>query len=375
MAQMIYVLVEHTKQKKKSQVGIRTVVQPIIIIPTASHTCNVGWSYANKGDDWECLCKEGLEQSPIDLPPSNAGIETDALPVFEYNNVQVKMSTDYSPAKISQGDNNVIRYEQEALRIKHPNFGKIVTLDGAVYYAQEIVFHTPSHHTINGKRFDMEMQIIHYGKSVGDTLKSVILSFLFKSKPGSFNKFIEKLDFFDLPNPTNKARELSKPLFIPQILQDSNDDDVSYMLPFSFYTYQGSHTAPPCVEKTIHYVASEPIELSNTTLEMFKESLRVPDMIDAKGNVHVSNSVLENNRNTQQLNGRPIFWYDHSKNCPSFGKGKQKGYAKKGHYEKRVKQAVKYFYVNGQAPSGIPNAFVVTNREALGLKPKLNKKK
>merc|ERR1712100_122549 len=83
-----------------------------------------------------------------------------------------------------------------------------------------------------------------------------------------------------------------------------------------------------------------------------------------------SDSVLENNRNTQQLNGRPIFWYDHSKNCPSFRKGKQAGYAKKGHYEKRVKSAVKYFYVNGQAPSGIPNAFVVTNREALGLPKK-----
>ena len=354
---------------------IKSIIQPIIIIPTASHECNVGWSYSKKGNDWECLCKEGLEQSPIDLPPVSKGIETDARPVFEYNNVEVKMTTDYGPAKVSSGDNNVIRYEQEALRIKHPNFGKIVTLDGAVYYAQEIVFHTPSEHTINGKKFDMEMQIIHYGKSVGDTLKSVILSFLFKAQPGSFNKFIDKLDFFDLPNPTFKARELSKPLFIPQILQDSNDEDLSFMLPFSFYTYQGSHTAPPCAEKTIHYVASKPIELSNTTLEMFKESLRVPDMMDSKGNVHVSNSVLENNRSTQPLNGRPIFHYDHSNTCPEFKKAKQGGYKKKGHYEKIPKEVVKYFYVNGNKPSGIPNAYVVTNREALGYKKKNKIKK
>jgi len=223
------------------------------------------------------------------------------------------------------------------------------------------------------------MQIIHYGKSIGDTLKTVILSFLFKAKPGHFNKFIDKLDFFDLPNPINKARELTHALFIPQILQDSNDEDVSYMLPFSFYTYQGSHTAPPCAEKTIHYVASKPIELSNTTLEMFKESLRVPDMMDAKGNVHVSDTILENNRGVQPLNGRPIFHYDHSNDCPTFRKGKQGGYKKRGHYEKITKEAIKYFYVNGEAPSGIPNAFVVTNKEALGYlgrnKVKKDKKK
>ena len=355
---------------------IKTVTQPIIIIPTASHTCNTSWSYAKKGTDWECLCHEGMEQSPIDLPPASKGIETDSKPVFEYEQVEVKMADDYGPAKIGAGDNNVIRYDEEALRILHPNFGKIVTLDGAVYYAQEIVFHTPSEHTINGVKFDMEMQIKHYGKSVGDTLKSVILSFLFKSKPGAFNKFIDKLDFFDLPNPQSKARELNKALFIPQILQDSNEENMSIMKPFSFYTYQGSHTAPPCAEKTIHYVASTPIELSSTALEMFKESLRVPDMMDAAGNVHVSNSVLENNRHTQPLHGRAVFHYDHTNfNCPTFKKGKQGGYSKRGHYEKRATETTEYFFVNGEKPSGIANAFVVTNKEALGDKAKSGKKK
>ena len=49
--------------------------------------------------------------------------------------------------------------------------GKIVTLDGAIYVAEEIVFHTPSEHTIQGKRFPLEVQIIHYGQSKGDIAK------------------------------------------------------------------------------------------------------------------------------------------------------------------------------------------------------------
>jgi len=349
----------------EGKIVIKTVTQPIIIIPTASKYCNVGWTYDKHGSDWECQCKEGLEQSPIDLPPVDKSIETDTRPVFNYEFVDPLMTDDFAAARVKAGENNVIRYEEGALRIKHPNFGKIVTLDGAVYIAQEIVFHTPSEHTINGVRFDMEMQIIHYGKSIGDTLKTTIFSFLFRAKPGSFNKLIDKLDFFDLPNPHNKARELAQTLFIPHILLDSNEDDLSIMVPFSFYTYQGSLTAPPCSEKTIHYVASQPINLSNTALELFKEALRVPDLMDSKGNIMTSNTLLENNRATQPLNGRAIFHYDHTKfNCPDFRK-KSKGINPKGHYEKRTKETTEYFFVNGYKPSGIPNSFVVPNKEAL----------
>lgn len=348
---------------------VQTVTQPLIIIPVASHNCNAGWNYGKKGSDWECLCKEGLQQSPIDLPPISLGIATDAKPVFDYERVEPKMTNDFAAAGINAGDKNVIRLEQETLKIKHPKFGKIVTLDGAVYYAQEIIFHTPSEHKINGVTFEMEMQIIHRGKSVGDTLKTVILSFLFKSKPGSFNKFIDKLDFFDLPNPLEKARELNSALFIPQILQDSNDEDLSFMQPFSFYTYQGSFTAPPCQEKTIHMVASKPVELSNTALEMFKESLRIPDQMDNNGNVKLSNSSLDNARLTQPLNGRAVFHYNHADfGCPQMNLKKSKqggGGSGEGHYERVDRTATEYFFVNGQKPSGIPNAFVVPTKEAL----------
>jgi len=39
-----------------------------------------------------------------------------------------------------------------------------------------------------------------------------------------------------------------------------------------------------------------------------------------------------------------------------------------GHYEKVQKAFTKYFYVNNLAPSGLPNAFVVSKEEATGTK-------
>lgn len=64
--------------------------QPYVIVPTPSAHCNEKWNYQKFGDDWECDCKEGKEQSPIDLPKVDQTIETDVAPLFRYNKVKAK---------------------------------------------------------------------------------------------------------------------------------------------------------------------------------------------------------------------------------------------------------------------------------------------
>lgn len=144
----------------------------------------------------------------------------------------------------------------------------------------------------------------------------------------------------------------------------------SNMQPFSFYTYSGSITTPPCNEQTIHYVASEPIGLSSTVLELFKEALRFPDLQDPQGGIIRSNdSIMWSNREKQRLYGRAIFHYDHKKyNCPTFKRLRRSddGNNTHGHYERRQSSAVSYFFVEGAQPSGLPGAFVVTEKEAMG---------
>ena len=66
------------------------ITQPIVIVPLASAHCNQNWNYQKFGDDWECDCKEGHEQSPIDLPKVDMTIKTDVAPLFRYNKVGAK---------------------------------------------------------------------------------------------------------------------------------------------------------------------------------------------------------------------------------------------------------------------------------------------
>jgi len=138
------------------------------------------------------------------------------------------------------------------------------------------------------------------------------------------------------------------------------------MKPFSFFTYQGSLTFPPCVEDTIVYVASKPLSIGTTALQLFTEALRIPDMMAQNGNVIVSDWLPISTRETQEINGRPIFHYDHIKQC---GPEPKINVPEVGHYEKIKVMSNKYFYINDLKPSGVPNAFLVSADEAKGIKP------
>jgi carbonic anhydrase len=355
--------------KKNENVRIieKRIKEPIIIIPLPSRHCNDGWTYQNSGRDWECECKEGFEQSPIDLPKKEDAIDSPAKPIFAYHEVSARAPYSTVDGNLVENSPLKIKIFEGALRIFHHNLGKVTTVDGAVYYAEEIIFHTPAEHKINGKRYDMEIQIVHYGQTKGDISKQLVLSFLVEKKPGVYNQFFEDIDIFSLPDAINKEKDLNNNLFIPKLFYRTDDTDVPVMKPFSFYTYQGSLTSPPCSERTIMYVASKPIKLSTTTLQLFEEALRVPDLVDKFGNIITSDWLPTSSREIQKSNGRPIFFYDHTKYCPPDPKPKKP--APKGHYEKVIQKATNYFYVNGDKPSGLPGAFVVAEHEAKGLKP------
>ncbi len=352
-----------------AEIQRKRVVQPVIVIPMAAKSCNEKFNYINKGSDWECTCKEGLEQSPINLPAKEATEASPLKPMFQYDIVSSTATESTYDGLLTAGNPVKIRYDKGAIRIYHPNMGKIVTLDGGVFIAEEISFHTPSEHKIDGRTFDMEMQVVHFGRTKGDIAKQVILSFLFKSTPGVYNKFIDKLDFFNLPNPTDDYRELSQDFFIPSVFFSTDDDDIPSMQPFSFYTYEGSLTQPPCSERTTHYVAAEPIAISRTVLTLFQEALKKPDMVnqnDPTDAIVNDEGNLENAREVQPLNGRKVFLFDHrAYGCVEY-KPKKRHISPAGHYEKVERDATEYIFVNGNSPSGLPGSFVVSEDEAKG---------
>lgn len=340
------------------------VTQPIIMIPLPSEECNANWNFLKQGEDWECECKEGKEQSPINIDTAKL-VASPVKPVFFYESAPFNIPSDSLDGYYKKNDKTRFTFSQGFLSIKHPNFGSAATLDGVLYRAQEIRFHTPAQHSINNKIHDMEVEVIHYGETKGSIHKQLVLSVIFERYPGVYNKFIDDLDPFTLPNPLNPQKELLKDLHVNKLLFSSEEDGFMQMKNFDFFTYQGSLTTPPCTENTIRIIVSEPVRLGSTILTLFKEAIKMPDVVDEEGNVTVNNDNLTNNRKTQALNGRKI-WYFQSPNKDSLVFQNKSVERPEGHYEKVVKHHTAYYEVSNDQPSGVPGAFVVSEAEARG---------
>lgn len=332
------------------------VYQPIILIPQPSEECNHNFNYNKRGSDWECQCSEGKEQSPINID-SKSAFKSQAAPVFVFDEVDKTSFISSLDGTLTSNEPIKIRYYRGAVRIFHTKFGKVVTLDGAVYHAEEIVFHTPSEHMIDGVRSEMEMQVICYGQTKGDIAKQVVISFLFEKKPGVYNKFLDDVDFFNLPNKQNPEKAIMNNLNLNKVLYSTDSNEIETFRPVSLFTYQGSISFPPCTERTINYVVKDPIPVASSVIEMLKESIK-----ESKDEVE---GEIENIREVQPLNGRDVFFYDASMCKPA--KYSVPKIENSGHYEKMKKKVTEYFFVNGVEPSGLPDSYVVTESEAQGI--------
>lgn len=351
------------RRHKKRILPKNIAIQPMIIIPKPSKNCNEGWNYMKKGEDWECDCKEGREQSPIDLPSTEVAIDSPVTPLFHFSKVNSNLQSGSIDGILKENEGIKIKIWDNSLRILNPDMGRIITVDGAVFKAEEIVIHTPAEHTIQGKKYDAEMQVLFYGISKGDIAKQVVLSFLFEATPGEYNKFFESIDTFNFPNAFHNEKVLTHDIFIPEVFYNLDEENNINIKKFSFFTYQGSLTFPPCTENTIMYVASKPIPLSTTTLTLLKEAVRMPDKQVNNNRIYLSDVEIENDRKIQNTNGRPVFYYNHEKYCGPEVQKKKKEY---GHYEKVRLTHENIFYVPDDKPSGIPEAFLIGKNEAFG---------
>ena len=352
------------------------ILKPFIIIPLHSKWCNEKWNYIQTGKDWECFCQQGGMQSPIDLPlvDSDRLIKTKIKPTFKYEKVPHQSPITTSDQFMKLGENIIFRFKENLLRINHNNLGRVVTIDGTIYQAEEIVFHVPSEHTIGGKRFDMEIQILHFGITEGDIAKQLILCFMLEKKAGAYNYFLTDIQPNTMPGRSNasvKEVEIVNDLFIPRMLYSTDDsikpEDINDLPGFPFYQYQGSVPFPPCSEETTVMVAAEPYSISGDHLQMFYTAYNaVTENVDMSGNMTIDmNAKFGNCRATQDDKGRSIYYYECQGNeCK---KPVDPTPPVSGHYEKVKQPAMQYFHVDSNNPSGIPNAFVVTPDEAKNL--------
>jgi carbonic anhydrase len=207
----------------------------------------VHWGYAGEvgPEYWADLrpefapCREGVEQSPIDL--------TGAVPI-EDAGIERRLGTEVLTLKQRA---RVMDLVDNGHTIQVTNdVPMALDLDGVHYELVQFHFHAPSEHTIDGEHAPLEVHLVH--KSADGQL--AVIGVLIEE--GEHDVLWEPI-IASLPEGPGDSRHVED--------LDLNMNELR-PLPKRYYRYRGSLTTPPCSEGVEWIVMAEKRQISSAQM-------------------------------------------------------------------------------------------------------------
>jgi len=207
----------------------------------AAGATHAHWGYhgADGPEHWGELdasfsgCAHGRAQSPINL----TGAKPADLPniLFHYQPTHFEIVNNGHTIQANGGA------------------GSWIQVDGAVYKLLQFHFHTPSEHTVGGKRFPLELHLVHQDERGHLAVVGVLC------EQSAALAALAPL-WQHLPARAGERRQLAA-LYNPSSLLPADRRS---------YRYAGSLTTPACTEGVRWMVMKQPVGVSQAQVETFK---------------------------------------------------------------------------------------------------------
>ncbi|KAK4481106.1 hypothetical protein RD792_011977 [Penstemon davidsonii] len=234
------------------------------------------FDYAERGErgprKWGMLrpewaaCNNGTFQSPIDM--CNERVKIISKP--ERRNYRVSNAT--------------VRNRGHDIQIQWFGDAGSIYINGTEYPLRYAHWHSPSEHTIHGRRYDMELHLVHLNTDPNGKVRIAVVGVLYKI--GKPNGFLSKL-MRSISSMINKGGEE-----INIGMVDPNEIRVRTK---RYYRYKGSLTIPPCTEGVIWTISKKVKTVSYEQVKLLREA--------------VHDYAEENARPLQKLNSRQVDLY------------------------------------------------------------------
>ncbi|KAJ1268815.1 hypothetical protein BS78_07G162900 [Paspalum vaginatum] len=198
-------------------------------------------------------CSAGQMQSPIDLSDDNATLVR-SLGYLDYS---------YRPALatiINTGHDIKVIFKGDAGSLR---------INGTVYPLKQLHWHTPSEHTIDGRRYDMEVHLVH----ITPENKIAVVGVLYKVNLIFPDLFLKKLEPFIVAVAATRDQEL------PIGLVDPNDAACTGCV---YYRYMGSLTTPPCTEGVIWTVCKKVRPVQKSQIDLLQGAVDPDNKMNAR---------------------------------------------------------------------------------------------
>jgi carbonic anhydrase len=216
-------------------------------IAASAQQTGAQWAYDGKTGpfNWGKLdpaykaCSQGKEQSPIDIRGAHLN---KTLPKVEFHYLAGAMTL------LNTGHTVEVT----------PPAGSYILLAGTRYDLVQFHFHHPGEEAVKGKLPDMSLHLVH--KSADGKIVVVAV----RLNEGNPNAVLAAL-WEHLPKAVGASDKLSEELSPAGLLPADR----------SYWTYEGSLTAPPCTEGVRWIVFEQQVEISRDQLRSFAALYRV----------------------------------------------------------------------------------------------------
>ncbi|KAL5220982.1 hypothetical protein ABZP36_025695 [Zizania latifolia] len=200
-------------------------------------------NWGNLKPEW-ATCSTGKRQSPINL----ALLELTLAPGLGYLNYTYQNA---NASVVNRGHDIMVRFDGDA--------GSLVINDTA-YQLRQMHWHTPSEHTIDGKRYDMELHMVHLNAQNEAAVIGILYDVGIQR-----DEFLYKLEPYIRRIIDQKDKEV--------LVDNGVDPSVAKGQDTIYYRYMGSFTTPPCTEGVIWTVVRKVRTVSLTQLALLKAAV------------------------------------------------------------------------------------------------------
>ncbi|KAJ0872747.1 putative carbonic anhydrase [Helianthus annuus] len=192
-------------------------------------------------EEWS-LCSNGTMQSPIDMLSQRVEMVVSSK----------KLYRNYKPCNatiLNRGHDIMLQWEGDA--------GSILIND-TEYFLKQAHWHSSSEHTINGRRYDMELHMVHL--SIDN--KIAVIAVLYNI--GKPNHFLSKLAVNISSMIDQEGMHGHSGIINPREIQMSSR---------RYYRYIGSLTVPPCTENVVWTISKKIRTVSKDQVKLLREAV------------------------------------------------------------------------------------------------------
>ncbi|KAF8369636.1 hypothetical protein HHK36_032339 [Tetracentron sinense] len=191
--------------------------------------------------EW-AMCKNGEMQSPIDLLDER---------VEELSRLG-ELKRNYKPS------NATIKNRGHDIMLKWVGGAGTIQINGTEYVLQQCHWHSPSEHTINGKRFDLEVHLVHESPDQKTAVVGIMYSI---GEPDTFlSKMMNHFEYV--------AEEEEEERVVGMV----NPTDIK-MGSIMYYRYIGSLTVPPCTQNIVWTIVGKLRTVSREQVKLLRDAV------------------------------------------------------------------------------------------------------